>query len=117
MAKKSAERHAGGDQVKRTYISQSDVPALGIDQALRVAKALADNYGKQPARPLQVAQALGIQPTSGGFRTICGASIAYGLTEGGYNSDQIGLTPLGRRIVAPTKEGDDASARREALLR
>jgi predicted nucleotide-binding protein len=54
--------------------------------------------------------------TTGNFRALCGASIAYGLTEGGYNAAQIALTPLGRRIVAPTDEGDDEVAMREACL-
>jgi len=116
MAKKTVARQPESDE-KRKYLSQGDVPSAGLDQALKVARAIADNYGKNPTKPLRVAQALGIQPSSGGFRMICGASIAYGLTDGGCNSEQIALTPLGRRIVAPTKDGDDAAARREALLR
>ena len=104
-------------EAKRTYISQSDVPACSLEQALRVSRAIADNYGKSPTRPLRVAEAMNIAPTSSGFRMLCGASIAYGLTTGGYNSDEIAITPLGRRIVAPTKEGDDLAARREAMLR
>ena len=48
---------------------------------------------------------------------LCGASIAYALTEGGYNTDTISLTALARRIVAPTDEGDDAKAKREATLK
>ena len=47
---------------------------------------------------------------------LCGASIAYGLTDGGCNASEIKLTPLGRRIVRPTVEGDDIVAKREALL-
>jgi hypothetical protein len=58
-----------------------------------------------------------LSPSSSGFRLLCGAAIAYGLTDGGYNSEMISLTPLGRRIVAPTREGDDSAARREATLR
>ncbi len=105
------------EQGSRKYLSQVDVPAYSLDQALRIAWALADNLGKGPAKPLRVAQAMNLSPGSSQFRMLCGASIAYGLTEGGYNSDQISLTPLGRRIVAPIKEGDDAAAMREATLR
>src|SRR5436190_12636544 len=112
MAKRSAP-----DAGKRKYLSQTDVPAYGLDAALRVPTAIADNYGKNPTKPLRVAQAMNMQPGASGFRMLCGASIAFGLTEGGYNSEQIALTPLGRRIVAPTREGDDIAARREALLR
>jgi predicted nucleotide-binding protein len=105
------------DGRRRKYLSQADVPAFGLEQALRVARTLADEFGKNPARPLRVAEAMNMQPSSSKFRMLCGASIAYGLTEGGYNSEQIALTPLGRRAVAPTQEGDDEAAKREALLR
>jgi hypothetical protein len=117
MAKKSNGRHGDVTETKRKYLSQADVPALGLEQALRVAQALAENYAKSPTKPLRVAEAVGMQPLSSRFRMLSGASIAYGLTDGGYNSEQIALTPLGRRIVAPTKEGDDFAAKREALLR
>ena len=56
-------------------------------------------------------------PTSGPFRTLCGASIAYGLTEGGYNAQEIKITPLGSRIVKPLEEGADRVAKREAVLK
>ncbi len=101
----------------RVYVSQSDIPAFSLSKALRVASSIADNYGKAPTKPLRVAQALEMSPTSGPFRMLCGASIAYGLTEGGYNADTISLTALGKRIVAPTDEGDDLQAKREASLK
>jgi len=102
---------------KRTYVSQAEVPAHSLVQALKIPQAIADNYGKNPTKPLRVAEAMGLTPTSGHFRMLCGAAIAYGLTDGGYNSEVITITPLGRRIVAPTKEGDDLAAKKEALLR
>jgi predicted nucleotide-binding protein len=103
-------------QDKRTYISQSDVPNNPFSQALRIAKAIVENYGNKPATPLEVAEALDMTPTSGGFRNLCGASIAYGLTEGGYNAATISITPLADRIFKPQDEGDDLVAKREALL-
>jgi hypothetical protein len=102
---------------KRTYLSQSDVPAHSLDDALRVASAIADQYGKQPTNPVDVATALQLMPTGGHFKTLTGAAVAYGITGGGSQADLIELTDLGRRIVAPTEEGDDLVARREALLR
>ena len=54
-------------------------------------------------RPLLVAQALEMQPTSSTFRMLC-AAIAYGMTSGGYNAEAITLTQLGRRMSPlPTK--------------
>jgi len=80
-------------------------PSQSVDDALRVARALADEYGKQPTRPIDVAKAMGLTPSAGPFKTITGASIAYGFTEGGYNAENIALTELGRRAIAPTEEG------------
>jgi predicted nucleotide-binding protein len=120
MAKKqnrSAITATSGSAEKRKYMSQSDVPAFSLTRAIRVAQAIADNYGKSPTRPLRVAEALNLQPLSSSFRMLAGASIAYGLTDGGYNAETISITPVGKRIVSPKSEGDDLAAKREALLR
>jgi len=101
----------------RTRISQQDVPSFSLEDALRIPKAIADNYGFKPSSPLQVARALGMQPSTGTFRMLAGAAVAYGLTSGGYGVDQISIEPLGLRIVRATAEGDDLKAKREALLR
>jgi hypothetical protein len=45
------------------------------------------------------------------------AAIAYGLTDGGVNAIAIKLTSLGKRLVAPEAEGEDITARREAILK
>lgn len=102
---------------RRPRVSQEDVPGVSLEQALRVPRAIADSYAFKPTRPMNVAQAMKMTPTSGPFRGITGASIAYGLTTGGYNASEIALTPLGARIVRPTSEGDDLAAKREALLK
>lgn len=115
MAKKMAERE--DEDVKRAKISQSDFPALTLDQALRISRTLWDNFAGRGGLPHQIAMALELSPTSSGWRAMCGASIAYGLTDGGYNAAQITLTELGRRIVAPVEEGDDVRAMIEAVLR
>lgn len=101
----------------RKYLSQGDVPTHSLQHAIRIPQAIADNYGKNPTKPLRVAQAMNLAPASSYFRVLTGTAIAFGLTDGGYNSELIAITPLGRRIIAPTKEGDDLAAKREALLR
>ena len=102
---------------QRSYVSQSDVPAGSLDRALRIPRAISDNYGYKPTSPLQVAVALDMQPSSSSFRMLTGAAIAYGLTSGGYNAESISITPLAMRIVRPTNEGDDVAAKREAFLK
>jgi hypothetical protein len=117
MAGPKKQTRATAEAEKRTYISQADIPSVSIEQALRIARALADNYAYKPAAPLRVASAMNMQPDSGPFRLICGAAIAYGLTKGGYNASEISLEPLGLKIVRPLTEGEDLLAKREAILR
>ncbi|MDQ1061306.1 putative nucleotide-binding protein [Stenotrophomonas sp. SORGH_AS282] len=103
--------------VARTKVMQSDMPSLTLDQALRVPRAIWDDFAGKSAAPHDIAFAVNMTPTSGPWRTLTGASIAYGLTEGGYGADSIKLTQLGRRIVAPEEEGDDVRGRAEAVLK
>lgn len=102
---------------KRVYFKQSDFPKSTLQQAQKIASAIIDNFGGSSGSPPDVALALGISPTSSGWETLTGASIAYGLTEGGINANVIKLTILGRRLVAPEAEGEDLIARREAILK
>jgi predicted nucleotide-binding protein len=102
---------------RRIQISQTDVPGTSLEQAIRVPRTIAEHYAGGSVTPLQLAAGLNMTPTSGPFRMLCGASIAYGLTEGGCNAKEISLTPLGKQIVKPEAEGDDFQAKREATLR
>ena len=105
-----------GDRARRTRVSQSDVSEPHARSSRRIPQAIADSYAKEPATPLQVGIALDMKPTTGHFRTLCGAALGYGLTDGGPFAKKIGLTDLGRRLVSPLEEGDDDLARREAVL-
>ncbi|KQV88362.1 TIR domain-containing protein [Pelomonas sp. Root1237] len=98
-------------------MSQEDIPAYDLDEALLVAKALLQEYGGHPATPLDVAAAMDLTPTSGKFRMLCGSSIAFGLTSGGYNASQIAPTALARQIIEPQEEGADLAGRREAVMK
>ncbi|MBI5643869.1 MAG: nucleotide-binding protein [Deltaproteobacteria bacterium] len=120
MAKKKTEvapTPTGVDEKRRAYVSQTDVPNNSLEDALRVPRALIDNYAGKTATPLQVASALNMTPSSGTFRNLCGSAIAYGLTAGGYNAKEITVEPLSKRILAPLAEGDDLVAKREAALK
>jgi hypothetical protein len=102
---------------KRAKISQADFPVYNLQEALVVAQAIWDNFAGKAAAPHQIAQVIDKSPSSSDWRYITGASIGYGLTEGGSNAPQITLKELGKRIVASTKEGDDIRARAEAVLK
>jgi hypothetical protein len=101
----------------RTYLSQSDVPLYSLEKALKIPQAIVDNYGKGPSKPLEVAKVLEVSPTDPRFKMQAGASIAYGLTDGGWNASQIALTPLALKVLKPKNEDEPTQAKREALLR
>ena len=101
---------------KRAKVPQTAFPNNTLEFSLRVSQALWDNFAGRGGAPHDVAMALNFSPTSGGWRNLCGSSIAYGLTEGGYAAQEITLTDLGRRIVAPEEYGDDVAAKLETLL-
>ena len=115
-AKKKTAKKAAAKKPKRKYLSQSDVPNNSLSQALRVPTAIVENYGSDPSAPVEVAEAIDMTPTSGTFRNLCGASIAYGLTTGGYNATEIATTDLADKILKPQEEGADLEGKREALL-
>jgi hypothetical protein len=98
-------------------LSQMDVPAYTLNDAMRVPKTIRDEFAKSPTTPLDLAVGLDMSPTGGPYKMLTGSAIAYGLTEGGAQASQISLTPLGRRAVAPEVEGDDAAALRDAVLK
>ncbi len=104
-------------QSKQTRLSQTFCPLASIKEVLRIPQAIKDNFAGQPTSPLLIAESCGISPTSSNWRSLTGASVAYGLTNGGYNSKNISLTELGERIVAPLIEGDDLIALREAIMK
>lgn len=101
---------------KRSYISQSDVPKHSLPEAIELAAALQEHYNGE-AVPHELANAMGISPTSTNWQSISGAAVAYGLTDAGYNAEVIKLADLGRRIVASEEDGDDVVAKREAAMK
>lgn len=102
---------------KRVKVMQSEFPNAPLEQVLRLPQAIWDNFAGKGAAPLRVAMAVGIKPSSGPWRNLCGSAMAYGLTDGGYNAAQIACTPLGLKIVRPTAETDAQEGLREAILK
>jgi hypothetical protein len=60
---------------KRVRVSQADIPAYSLDEALKVPKAIVDNYNSKPTTPLKVAAAMKIGPTTGPFKMITGRNL------------------------------------------
>ena len=78
----------------RTYLKQTDVPGATLDEALRVPRAILENYAGDPTPPLMVAQALNVDPNGTQLKVLSGAAIAYGLLEGGAQAATMSMTEL-----------------------
>lgn len=101
---------------KRTYLKQSDVPGASLEEALRIPQAILDHYAGKPTAPLYVAKALNVDPKGSQLKLLSGASIAFGLIDGGAQASSISVTELAKRVLRPKAEGADVTARREAVL-
>ncbi len=113
MADKKKEK---APRKNKKRLNQSDVPAYSLEHAMRVPVAVFENYAG-PTKPIDVAAAMDLLPTSSQFRMLTGSAIAYGLTEGGAQSQEIALTDLSNKILQPLEEGIDLVAKRESLLK
>lgn len=104
---------------KKSYISQDDIPSYSLEEGLKIANALYENFGGRSAfaEPHQLASAVNVSPTSTNWRYLTGSALAYGLTVGGARAETITLGELGKSIVSPTKDGEDIKAKVEAALK
>lgn len=117
-ARKPANDTAKGKQtVRKSSVFQADVPRHTIHEALRIPQAIADEYASAPTKPLNIAAAVELSLNSSQFRMLIGASAAYGLTIGAWNSDCIALTPLGKQAVSGKNDQEKNSAVKEAFLK
>jgi predicted nucleotide-binding protein len=97
-SKKSVEMKE--EKVKAVRLKQTDVPAHTLEEALRVPKAIWDDCGGKPTAPFNLAKTLGLSPNSSTWRYLSGASVAYGFTSGAYNSAEVSLSELGKKLVS-----------------
>ncbi|HEX8225346.1 MAG TPA: TIR domain-containing protein [Allosphingosinicella sp.] len=102
---------------KRSYLKQADVPIGSLEDALRIPQALFDHYAGRSTAPFHIAKALSVDPKGSQIRLLSGASIAFGLIEGGAQAAAISPTELARRILRPRAENEDIEAKREAVLK
>ena len=74
-------------------------PQLALSDALKLSRAIQDEASGMPVSKLTLAELVDSTPTSRVFRELVASSRLYGLTNGGINSDEFGLTQLGERAT------------------
>jgi len=90
-------------------------PSIGLADALRVSTAIQDQASGMAVSRLTLAELLDVSPSSSNFRELVASSRMYGLTTGGINAEEFGLTELGDAATG----GDEVAriaASKEAVL-
>ena len=91
-------------------------PIQSLEDALQVPAIIQEANAGLPFDRVLLAGALGTTPASSGFTMKLNSSAKYGLTQGGYNDEQIGITPRGEAIVAPKGTEEQSAALVEAAV-
>lgn len=121
MAQRKAKKSAGkktttksdaaGD---RTRLSADALPRRTLEQVIRVAKVIYDTYAGKAASLEDIARALDLNAGSANTKYLVWSAAAYGLLardDTGY-----ALGEVGRKVLAPTFDGEDAEAKIKAIL-
>src|SRR5262252_10203712 len=103
------------DFVPRTQISSEDLPRRTLEEALRVAQVIRDNYAGKPTSWEEIASALGVSPKSNPNRYPLWSATAYGIIIK-HEDHTYSLAETGRKILAPTYEGEKEEGIKKALF-
>jgi hypothetical protein len=93
-------------------VPNRNFPAMTLEKALKMPRTLQEGASGMRTDRLTLSQLLDNSPSSSIFVKLVLASRAYGLTTGGKNADEFGLTEIGRSAVS-----DDPEKRQEGLRR
>lgn len=101
---------------RRKRRANRPVPPVTLEEALPIARSIADNNAGRPYSRLTLADTLQRSPDSSSFREMITASGQFGLSKGSYQAQQISLTELGQSIVMPTDESEVQANLQAAFL-
>jgi predicted nucleotide-binding protein len=101
----------------KKYAPRRPFPIHTLEEAIKVAKAIQDKNAGKPWKPIFIADALGIKPTSNNFRDVTSSAFKYGLTDSTWNAEQISLTTLGRSLAKPIGPQQEVKAKQDAVLK
>jgi hypothetical protein len=115
-AKKKTKRKAGREKASAKtsgpkQISSDDLPRKTLEDALKVPRAIKDNYGKQ-ATWEDIAKAMEFSPTNPNNKYYLWSASAYGIVTKD-EANNYAISETGRKILSPSYEGED----REGIIK
>jgi len=114
--KKTAKKAGKATTVRKAIsrVSAEDLPRRALEDCTAVAKQLYQAFAGQKTEWDDLAAALEIPKSSNSTKYLFWASAAYGLTNR-EEGNSYTLSELGRKVVAPTYEGEDVEGLRRAV--
>jgi hypothetical protein len=103
-----------GSKAARAIVSSSELPRKSLEQALRVAKALREVLAGGPAGWPEIAKAMGIGAGNQANKYYLWSAQAYGLID--RDGEKYSLSEIARKILAPTRPGEEKEAAVRAVL-
>lgn len=117
MAKgnQKASNKAAAKGARASQVSAEALPRRTLPEVVPVAAAIYKNYAGKAASWDDIATALGVSSRTSNTKYLIWSAEAYSLISKD-ESGQYALQEAGRKIVAPTYEGEDVEGRRKAVL-
>ena len=114
MAKKRATAKASSKKANRpkrsNAIASEDLPRKTLEEAIRVARVVKDDYAGKLATWEDIAKSIGFAASNAHNKYGLWAATAYGIIEKTGN-EQYRVTEIGRKILAPTYENEDVEGK------
>ncbi len=99
---------------ERNTFSGEALPRRTLEQAVRVPEILHLTFAGKPATRTEITRTLGIGVRSANTHYLFASAQSYGLVV--REVEQFSLLETGRKIVAPTYDGEEKEARLKAVL-
>lgn len=106
-------KHAA--EKKLTVVSSEALPRRTLAESLRVVTVIRDNYAGKPTTWPEIAGALGVSDKNPMNRYPLWSAVAYGLVLR-HEDNTYSLSETGRKILAPTYEGEREEGVKKALF-
>ena len=106
---------AKGTAGKRVYVSAENMPRKTLEDAILIAKKLHEIYAGKSASRDELARAIGSAANTPKTHYLLRSAVAYGIVNDD-GSNNYSLAEPGRKIVAPTYEGEDKEALIKAVM-
>ena len=109
MAKKpsTGKKAPAKNTLQRTKkIASDDLPRKTLEEAIRIARVIKDDYAGKLATWDDIAKSMGFSATNPNNKYFLWAATAYGIIKK-TDDEQYRVTETGRKILAPTYENED----------